>query len=544
MLEKLLPFAVNSWAFVLSDLVISAIGTILLYVVLFQILRSIFRKFERDIALVTLNVSTYPVLITFILVTLRFSFHRLIEIDLIEGLDRFLTASLIVAVSYWFIQLFTQVFIYYLKEYTKQTEVMWDDVLLPLLDAVIPVVIILFASVLILKSFGVDLTGIWVALGGATFVIGFAVKDILANFFSGIVLLIDTPFQFGDVLRLENGSVGMLRKIGVRVTQLYMLENHCDMYIPNSVLQGQNITNLSRPTTYYFYSTKIEILQNYQLDDAQKVMEAVILAHPDTLGNIDKKLEFMDCYYNGVVDKNLAKQQKLGRLRLLAESEVNLKLEEIEQALEALAVTLQFAEKGGLTQDEIENVQQEYRDVLSLIGFEVITTTKNNRSVFEFQETRLNDTLIKLVRQWYRAWIRDPNLLDEDESVIPDEWELKINMLKRRTQRLFQKISNPQREETRLDDYVMELKQWLRERFKEPRRKWQEPQILMTGTNHDESGIYIEFKLNFFVDDIKLENGRRGERVSSQIYQEVVRYLKRSVPKEPDQENSKAVVTV
>jgi MscS family membrane protein len=544
MLEKLLPFAVNSWAFVLSDLVISAIGTILLYVVLFQILRSIFRKFERDIALVTLNVSTYPVLITFILVTLRFSFHRLIEIDLIEGLDRFLTASLIVAVSYWFIQLFTQVFIYYLKEYTKQTEVMWDDVLLPLLDAVIPVVIILFASVLILKSFGVDLTGIWVALGGATFVIGFAVKDILANFFSGIVLLIDTPFQFGDVLRLENGSVGMLRKIGVRVTQLYMLENHCDMYIPNSVLQGQNITNLSRPTTYYFYSTKLEILQNYQLDDAQKVMEAVILAHPDTLGNIDKKLEFMDCYYNGVVDKNLAKQQKLGRLRLLAESEVNLKLEEIEQALEALAVTLQFAEKGGLTQDEIENVQQEYRDVLSLIGFEVITTAKNNRSVFEFQETRLNDTLIKLVRQWYRAWIRDPNLLDEDESVIPDEWELKINMLKRRTQRLFQKISNPQREETRLDDYIMELKQWLRERFKEPQRKWQEPQILMTGTNHDESGIYIEFKLNFFVDDIKLENGRRGERVSSQIYQEVVRYLKRSVPKEPDQENSEAVVTV
>jgi MscS family membrane protein len=544
MLEKLLPFAVNSWAFVLSDLAISALGTILLYVVLFQILRSIFRKFERDIALVTLNVSTYPVLITFILVTLRFSFHRLIEIDLIEGLDRFLTASLIVAVSYWFIQLFTQVFIYYLKEYTKQTEVMWDDVLLPLLDAVIPVVIILFASVLILKSFGVDLTGIWVALGGATFVIGFAVKDILANFFSGIVLLIDTPFQFGDVLRLENGSVGMLRKIGVRVTQLYMLENHCDMYIPNSVLQGQNITNLSRPTTYYFYSTKLEILQNYQLDDAQKVMEAVILAHPDTLGNIDKKLEFMDCYYNGVVDKNLAKQQKLGRLRLLAESEVNLKLEEIEQALEALAVTLQFAEKGGLTQDEIENVQQEYRDVLSLIGFEVITTAKNNRSVFEFQETRLNDTLIKLVRQWYRAWIRDPNLLDEDESVIPDEWELKINMLKRRTQRLFQKISNPQREETRLDDYIMELKQWLRERFKEPQRKWQEPQILMTGTNHDESGIYIEFKLNFFVDDIKLENGRRGERVSSQIYQEVVRYLKRSVPKEPDQENSEAVVTV
>jgi MscS family membrane protein len=143
-------------------------------------------------------------------------------------------------------QLFIQVFIYYLKEDTKQTDVMWDDGLLPLLDAVIPVVIVLFASVLVLKSFGVALTGLWVALGGATFISGFAVKDILANFFSGIVLLIDTLFPFGDVLRLEDDSVGMLRKIGVRVTQLYMLENHCDVYIPKSVLQGQKITNLSR----------------------------------------------------------------------------------------------------------------------------------------------------------------------------------------------------------------------------------------------------------------------------------------------------------
>jgi MscS family membrane protein len=53
------------------------------------------------------------------------------------------------------------------------------------------------------------------------------------------------------------------------------------------------------------------------------------------------------------------------------------------------------------------------------------------------------------------------------------------------------------------------VKQWLRERFKEPRRKWQETQILITGMNHDGDSIYIEFKLNFFVDDIKVENGRR-----------------------------------
>lgn len=83
----------------------------------------------------------------------------------------------------------------------------------------------------------------------------------------------------------------------------------------------------------------------------------------------------------------------------------------------------------------------------------------------------------------------------------------------------------------------------MRERFKQPRSKWQEPQVLMNGMMHDKDQTYIKFKLNFFVDDIKLENGRRGERVSSQIYEEVVRYIKNN-RKDAQNENVKAVITV
>jgi MscS family membrane protein len=60
---------------------------------------------------------------------------------------------------------------------------MWDDVLLPILEAVVPVIVFTLAGVFVLRSLGVDLTGIWVALGGATFVLGFAAQGILANFF-------------------------------------------------------------------------------------------------------------------------------------------------------------------------------------------------------------------------------------------------------------------------------------------------------------------------------------------------------------------------
>ncbi|BAZ29853.1 hypothetical protein NIES4074_23000 [Cylindrospermum sp. NIES-4074] len=526
MLEKLLPFPTDTWAFVLANLLLAVVGAIGLYVILFYVLRSVFRKFERDIALVTLNVSAYPALTVFVLAILKFTFHRLPSVNIIDGFENLLAAGLIVAISYWLVQLFIQVFIYYLKEYTKQTEAMWDDVLLPLLEAVVPVVIFTVAGFFVLRSFGVDLTGIWVALGGATFVLGFAAQGILANFFSGVVLLIDTPFQFGDILQLEDGAIAVLQKIGVRVTHLYMPSKHCDIYIPNSNLQSQKITNLSRPTSYYQYSTEVKIRAEYDLQVTKQMMKEAILAHPDTLGDIDQKLELLDSYYQL---EELSDQQNIGRLRLLTEQEVNDKLEEVFPALEALVVTLQFAEKGGMTQDEIENVQQEYQDVLSLIGLEVVTETQNNRTIFTFEETRSQDSLIELIKTWYRASIRDPNVLDTDGFLIPDEWERKINLLKRRSQRLYQKISNPEREETRLDDYVMELNKWLRERFKEPRQKWQEPKVLVKGMEYDDEGnAYIKFELNFFIDDIKLEDGKRGDRVSSQIYQEVVQYLKDS----------------
>jgi len=539
MLEKLLPFELDSGSFVISSLLIAAVGTLLLYIILFYLLPSLFRQFEKDIALVTLNVSTYPALAIFLLLALRITFSHLGTPELTATVENLLTSGLIIISSYWLIQLLNKVIIYYLREYTQQTEVMWDDVLLPLIEAVAPVIIIIMSGGLVLRSFGVDLTGIWVTLGGATFIIGFAVKDILANFFSGIVLLIDTPFQFGDVLCLEDGSLGMLKKIGVRVTQLYMFNRHCDIYIPNSKLQSQNITNLSRPTSYYYYSTAIEIPVSWDLDNAKLVMEKIILAHPDTLGDIDCKLQFIEDFYQDGLAGIHTEQQNIGKLRLLTEQAVNVKVEEILAFLESLVLTIKFAEKGGLNAEEITNIQREYLEVLFLIGFQVTGNGEENMLGTNLKENKSEDSLIELVREWYRASLKDPNLLDDDAYIISEQWELKINLLAKRVHKLWQTISNPQREETRIDDYVLELIQWLKDRFKQIKSQWQQPQVKMKALSHDEDSVYVEFELNFYVDDIRLEDGKRGSRLSGQIYQAIMRYFKNKYPtwegnQEPD----------
>ncbi len=495
-------------------LIVFLTGLIFLYLLLFYGLKSIFRQFESDVALVTLIASSYPILLIYLVLGLKFNLHHWESVKITELVLKFLDVSLIVITTYWLVQIFAKIIIYYLKKYTKQSEVMWDDVLLPILEAVIPVIIYILGGAFALKSAGVDLTGIWVALGGATFVIGFAVKDILSNFFSGIVLLIDTPFRFGDVLSLEDGTIGTLKKIGVRVTQLYISKNHSDIYIPNSVLQGQKIINLSRPTPYFQSCLKIKVPSKSNFDQLKHIAEEIVMAHPNTLGDIDQKLNFIDKYY---LEPELLEQKESGQKQLLTEKRVDQKLEEIDLSLDTLVVTIQFAEKVGLTKDEIENIQQEYHGVLELIGLDVISLEEN------LQE----DSLIELVRQWYRNLIRDPNLVDEDTYIISQEWERKINLLKTRIQRLYQKIASPKSDETRLDDYVKEINQWLKDKFKQPRLKWQDPQIRVTAINHDKhSSLYLEFMINFFIKNFKLEDGKRISRINSQIYQEIVEQLK------------------
>jgi MscS family membrane protein len=125
---------------ILRSLVLTVVGATLLYGLLFYTLQTVFRQYEPDIALVRLNVSANPASIAFILTSLKLTFDNL-KLE-IEWVYRILLATIIVTATYWLLRLFNQVVIYYLKEYAQETEIMWDNVLIPLLEAVIPVLIL------------------------------------------------------------------------------------------------------------------------------------------------------------------------------------------------------------------------------------------------------------------------------------------------------------------------------------------------------------------------------------------------------------------
>jgi len=532
----LVPTSEQISAFV-NTLVAASILVVLVYVTLFYGLRLLFRRWENELALIALNVSQVPVLALLILVSVKISVETFGSTVINLWINKGLTALIVVTASYWIAQVFTQVIAYYLKKQSQKTEAMWDDVLIPILESVVPIIVYLFGAFLFLQTLGVDLTGLWVALGGATFVLGFALQSILSNFFSGIVLLIDSPFQFGDVVSLPDGTTAIIQKVGIRLTNLFIIDTHCELFIPNGMLERQNLINLSRPAPHYYYSLHLPLRADIQPAKAIKIIREVILAHPDTLGNIDEKLQLLDMSYK-VTDgspelqeyKHLKKE--LGRERLLAERSVNRHLETIQKNFADLVEKIQILEKGGLEAEETRKIQIYYLELVNLMGFEVVTERQGKQRRSRLEESpEQENTLIGLVRNWYKIWSKDPNLTEDDPYNLQEEWEKKIELLKLRSNKLYQKISQPRVDERKLDDYTLDLVKWMNERFKTTQTLWQDPKAWTDKITSDGGGglmTTMHYMVKFYVDNIKLERCQRGYRVKSEVQGELIRQLKQA----------------
>ena len=81
-------------------------------------------------------------------------------------------------------------------------------------------------------------------LGGALAIgVGFGAQNLLNNFISGLILLMERPIEIGHVIEVD-GIRGRVREIGARFSQIRRFDG-VDMLVPNSLLLEQKVTNLT-----------------------------------------------------------------------------------------------------------------------------------------------------------------------------------------------------------------------------------------------------------------------------------------------------------
>ena len=92
-----------------------------------------------------------------------------------------------------------------------------------------------------LNTLGFKLTALFAAGGLFAVAIGFAMKNIVENFVSGLIMRIEKSIKRGDILEVED-QVVTVKDVGVRFTLAQNRDNE-DLLIPNSILMQSMVTN-------------------------------------------------------------------------------------------------------------------------------------------------------------------------------------------------------------------------------------------------------------------------------------------------------------
>jgi MscS family membrane protein len=123
------------------------------------------------------------------------------------------------------------------------------------LGKLLRLVVIITATLVILQTLGYSISGVLAMGGVGGIAVGFAAKDLLANFFGGLIVYLDRPFAVGDWIRSPDREIeGTVETIGWRVTVIRNFQSQ-PMYVPNSVFTTVIVENPSRMHNRRIYET-------------------------------------------------------------------------------------------------------------------------------------------------------------------------------------------------------------------------------------------------------------------------------------------------
>ena len=124
---------------------------------------------------------------------------------------------------------------------------------------------------------GVNITPLFAVLGGASFILAFAMQETLGNLAAGMMIMINKPFDVGDLVD-TNGILGEVEAVSIVSTTVRTLDNQV-VILPNSAVWGSIITNVT-VSPVRRVDMVFGIGYGDDMETASRVIEQIVAAHP------------------------------------------------------------------------------------------------------------------------------------------------------------------------------------------------------------------------------------------------------------------------
>ncbi len=146
--------------------------------------------------------------------------------------------------------------------------------------------------ILIVTSFGVNLSSITAILAAAGVAVSLALQDVISNFAGGVLILTLKPFVVGDyIVEDNNKNEGTVKEIQLFYTKLTTVDNKT-IVIPNGMLTNNSLINVTAKDERQL-DLRIDISYESDLRKAKKILEDMLQSTPGILKDMEMSV-FVD----------------------------------------------------------------------------------------------------------------------------------------------------------------------------------------------------------------------------------------------------------
>ena len=151
------------------------------------------------------------------------------------------------------------------------------------IGSVVRYLVLAIGLTVILQNIGVNLAAFSVVAGAVGVGVGFGLQNIVSNFISGLIIMIERPIKIGDRVEVA-GLEGTVQEIGARRTTVVTHDN-VSILVPNQRFITDNVVNLVYAEKPIRLRVPMQVAPDTDVELMRKVLLGVARSHPDVLGS-------------------------------------------------------------------------------------------------------------------------------------------------------------------------------------------------------------------------------------------------------------------